>query len=93
MITQFIGFYAAFKEASSLIYTSASALMTSHPTYKFYVVGYVLFFIIILFESPVSILDLLAKCYRILVTRLVALWPFLKPSTFTKETSVSPPAT
>ncbi|CAO3682261.1 unnamed protein product [Umbelopsis ramanniana] len=34
------GFYAAFQEASSLIYTSASALMTSHPTYKFYVVGH-----------------------------------------------------
>ncbi|KAG2178215.1 hypothetical protein INT43_003468 [Umbelopsis isabellina] len=34
------GFYATFNEAAGFVTSNASALLTAHPTYKFYVVGH-----------------------------------------------------
>lgn len=45
-----LGFYATFKEAADLVYSSASALMTAHSNYQFYVVGYAFSKLICLFQ-------------------------------------------
>jgi hypothetical protein len=37
------GFLESFEESKDLVYTHASKLLTDHPDYKFYIVGYVQF--------------------------------------------------